>query len=116
VPDGGATAVWNIDSDDPPDPASESFTARVTRLECSGGETGHVLEPAVTADSGQIVVTFTVEPLPVGYYTCPGNDEVPQVVELGEAIGQRKLVDGACLSGEAVSTSLCADGAVRWRP
>lgn len=108
----GDTAVWDVDADDPPTSASASFTALVTRLGCSGGETGEVREPVVSIDADGIVVTFTVAPLSGG--DCPGNDPVPQVVELDEPIGDRELVDGACLSAEAESTSFCSGGSVRW--
>ena len=110
----GATAAWAIDMMRPPTKESKSFTALVTRLGCSGGETGKVLKPTVSAGEGQIVVTFTVKALPSGAYSCPGNDQVPHLVDLGEPVGDRRLVDGACLAGEAVSTSFCIDGPVRW--
>lgn len=112
----GDTATWTASDDDPPAADAESFTAMVERLGCSGGETGEVLEPTVVADEEQVVVTMSVEPLPSGDYTCPGNEVEPHVVDLGEPIGQRQLVDGACLSGDAVSTSKCSDGPVRWSP
>lgn len=112
----GETAVWSIDSDRQPSRVSDSFTAMVSRLGCSGGETGEVTGPTITAEEARIVVEFTVEPLTGDFYSCQGNDEVPYLVELNEPIGDRQLVDGACLSGEAASTSFCADGAVRWRP
>lgn len=110
----GEAAVWDIDSDASPSGASESFRAMVTRLGCSGGETGEVLDPTVVAEADRIVVTFTVEPLPGG--DCPSNNQVPYVVQLDGPVGQRELVDGACLSGEAASTSFCSEGAVRWSP
>jgi hypothetical protein len=113
----GATAVWRVDDASPPDEAATSFTALVTRLGCNGGETGTVLEPVVDVDGERIEVTFTVEPLPPGDHTCPGNDEVPVVVELAEPVGGRELVDGACLSGEAATTSFCTEqNPVRWPP
>lgn len=112
----GGAATWTVAEDDPPTTDAESFTAMVERLGCSGGETGEVQEATVVADDGQIVVTMSVEPLPSGDYTCPGNKAEPYVVELDGAIGERQLVDGACRSGEAASTSKCSDGAVRWSP
>lgn len=42
-----------------------------------------------------------------------GCDSVPVRVDLEEAVGDRELVDGACLGGEAASTSVCGT-AVRW--
>ena len=119
VPDGVEedTAVWDVDANEPPTPSSTSITALVTRLGCSGGETGKVLDPVVSADGEQVVVTFSVESLPPdGEYECPANDAVPYVVELDEPLGDREIVDGACLQGEAASTSHCAEGAIRWPP
>lgn len=112
----GDTAVWDVDPADPPTPSATSVTVMVTRLGCNGGVTGEVLEPEVAADGEQVVVTFSVEPLGAGDYTCPGNDSVPYVVELDGPLGDRDLVDGACLSGDAASTSHCSNGAVRWPP
>jgi hypothetical protein len=112
----GDPAVWEIDSGDPPTSTATSFTALVTRLGCSGGRTGEVLEPRVEIGPDTIVVTFTVEALD-GPHRCPGNDSVPYRVELGEAIGERRLVDSSCQpGGPAETTSLCTDGATRWRP
>ena len=111
-----ATATWVVADDDRPTPATQSFTVMVERLGCSGGETGEVLQPTVVITEDQVEVTLYVEPLPPGNYTCPGNKAVSYVVELDEPIGERQLVDGACLAGEAVATSKCSDGAVRWSP
>ena len=95
--------------------ASDSFTAVVNRLGCSGGVTGEVYEPGIVIGDSEIVVTFSVEPLDPGDYACPSNDEVPYVVNIGEPIGERRLVDGACLDdGEAASTSSCEAGPERW--
>lgn len=87
-----------------------SFTARVTRLGCSGGNTGEVLEPTLTVGEDENVVTFTVEPLPPGIYPCPGNPVVAHPIDVGEPIGGRDLVDGACLTGQAASTSDSSTG------
>lgn len=114
--DVGETAVWRVDDRDPPDDAATSFTALVTRLGCNGGVTGTVLEPVVTADAERITVTFAVEPVSPGVHTCPGNDGVPFAVELADPVAGRELVDGACLSGDAVTTSFCTEGPVRWSP
>lgn len=100
---------------DPLSSASSSFTAQVMRLGCSGGRTGTVLAPEIVWSNDQIIVTFAVDPLaPGGTYECPSNDVVPYEVELGQPIGQRQLVDGACLSTDSASTSFCPDRGVRW--
>ena len=94
------------------------MTALVERVGCSGGTTGKVLAPGIRRTRDEVVITFTVERLPPGFYTCPGNDQVPYRVDLGEPLGRRKLVDGLCLrSGPLVETSYCEnDEGVRWRP
>ena len=99
--------------------SSTSFTANVIRLECSSGITGEVLAPEIVLSEPEIVISFSVAPLAQGEgeYSCPGNPPVPYVVELGEPIGARQLIDAACLPGGAAETTTsCADGAARWSP
>ncbi len=110
----GATATWDVDVSDLPTADSTAFTALVVRLGCNNGDTGVVLDPAIAVEPDRVVVTFEVEPLPPGAYTCPGNRPVPYTVDLGGPIGERELVDGACLAGEATTTASCVDGATRW--
>jgi hypothetical protein len=116
-PDPGDAATWSVDPDAPPSPAASTFTADVTRLGCHGGETGEVLHPGVVVTDDEVVVTFTVA-ADAGTFTCPGNDQVPYEVDLGQPLGDRRLVDGSCSPGaEAATTSSCSeDGGVRWRP
>lgn len=111
----GEAAIWNIESAESITPDATSFTALVERLGCANGETGRLLDPVVAAGEDEIVVTFSVEALPAGDYTCPGNDRVPYLIELGEPIGQRSIVDGACRQDDAAGTSHC-DSEVRWAP
>jgi hypothetical protein len=115
----GATAIWTIGPDDGGaqhlTSQSTSFTAYVSRLACSGGQTGTVLEPTIDRSETDVTVTFTVEALPPGAYTCPGSPPVPFTVDLGLPIGNRRLIDGACRPGsDAATTSWCVGGAVRW--
>ncbi len=93
-----------------------SLVLRVTRLECSGGKTGDLLEPVVSSGDNEIIIRTDAAPLGGGNHTCPGNDSVEVTVILPEPVGDRSLVDAACLQGEAVRTSFCATGAVRWTP
>jgi hypothetical protein len=105
--------VWTLEPDEIPTPEAQSCTALVTRLRCNGGVTGEVYAPTVSISDAEIVVTFTVEHSPGG--DCPTNDQVAYVVDVGQLIGDRRLVDGACLpDGDGVSTSFCSDGGVRY--
>lgn len=114
----GATAVWRIESPDSIQESSGTFTALVSRLGCSGGVTGEVFEPTIETGTVDITVTFLVAPLdPDLDQTCPGNDEVRSEVDVGEPIGERRILDGACRDGkEAAATSFCASGNARWTP
>ena len=85
-----------------------------TRLGCSSGKTGELRGPRVSYGADEVVIEVDAEPLGAGAFECPGNDAVEVVVALTEPLGDRSLVDGACLEGEAVSTAACADGPVRW--
>lgn len=116
TPEPGDAAVWFVDPDAPPTPSTSTFTAQVSRLGCNSGVTGKVQRPGVVFTDTEVVVAFTVEPDPDGG-NCPTNDRVPYEVQLGQPIGDRVLVDGACSSGgEAATTSYCdEDRGVRWR-
>lgn len=107
----GDPATWELTGDVTPE--SHALELGVTRLGCAGGVTGEVLEPQVVYEDDRIVITVDVATLGDGAYTCPGNDVVPVVVELDEPVGERTLVDGACLDGEAATTSFCGDE-LRW--
>jgi hypothetical protein len=107
------TGVWQLQAD--PAPSSTSIEVGVSRLECASGVTGDLREPRVTTEVDRIVITTPVADNGSDDGECPGNDVVPLTVDIGEPIGDRTLVDGACLSTEAADTELCAD-AVRWRP
>lgn len=114
----GDPATWDIDRAVPPSPGSSTFTALVQRLGCSGGVTGAVLRPGIVMTDTEVTITFTAEALPPDkVYPCPGNDPVPYVVDLGQPIGARSLIDGLCVTDPKMrSISMCADSAgVRWR-
>jgi hypothetical protein len=112
----GSTGVWELLDAAAVGPESTELRLGVTRLECASGETGTVLQPDVQFERDRIVIRTDVEPLTGGTYDCQGNNTVPVNVGLSEPIGNRDLVDAACLGGEAVDTVFCADGPVRWSP
>ena len=114
---GADAAVWSASPEAAPSTTAESFIAQVTRLGCNDGITGQLNAPDVQLSQTRIVVTFTVERAPDGGHTCPGNAQVRYTVNIGEPIGNRQLIDGACVSeGEAKTTSFCTDAGVRWNP
>lgn len=118
-PSRGDAAVWALGDDSLLDPAATFFVADVTRLACAGGETGELLEPAVTYQEDRVLVRVDAAPLPPGGHDCQGNDAVATEVHLEEPLGFRALVDAACVDGEAAATPVCGDGpeaGVRWAP
>ena len=113
----GDAAGWKLGAADSVSPTSESSIAYVTRLGCSSGITGEVYPPDIVIGDRDVVVTFSVAPLDFDVRTCIPNEEVPFVVNLAEPIGERRLVDGACLDdSEASPTGFCRSGPVRWSP
>ncbi len=102
-----AVGTWQLSNTDEVHADSTTVHLRVTRLGCSGGETGSVLQPELSYETDRIVIRTPVASLPSGNYTCQSNDSVPLTVQLSEAIGRRELVDMECADGPAISTSLC---------
>lgn len=113
----GDVGAWVLLNADQVTSASTEITIGVTRLACNGGVTGEVLEPVAEYTASHVIIRADVAVIDHSIpATCQGNDEVPVTVQLAEPIGNRPLVDAACLAGEAVTTSFCASGPVRWRP
>lgn len=104
-------ATWELRQD--VTESNRSLDIGVTRLGCAGGVTGEVLQPRVTYEAERIIIEIDVAPIGDGAQDCQGNDVVPVTVTLDEPVGERSLVDGACLGGEAATTSSCASE-VRW--
>ncbi|UFU08261.1 hypothetical protein [Ruania halotolerans] len=111
----GDAAVWELTDPGAVDPPDRVLTIGVIRLDCASGFTGEPLPAQVAYEDDRVVVTVDVEPLELDAANCQGNPAVPMTVVLDEALGERELVDGACLEGDAVGTSFCSD-AVRWGP
>jgi hypothetical protein len=84
---------------------------------CSGGITGEVFAPTIQLEKSEIVVTFLVAPLDKDvFYNCPGNNGVPHEVKIGERIGNRRLIDGSCLTEPKYFPAHCLNGGARWIP
>lgn len=96
LPPGIGLAEWLPDPDGPtPDAATRAFTALVTERSCASGQpsVGRVVGPAVRREEGRVLVVFGVRPLPGGIQTCQGNPPTPVVIDLGQPLGDRELVD-----------------------
>lgn len=109
----GETGVWQLQSE--PSRDSTSIDVVVSRFECASGVTGEVLNPLVRSERDRVVVTTPVADNGTDDGECQGNNGVGLNVSLGESLGERILVDGACLDTDARTTTLC-DDPVRWRP
>lgn len=94
APDLG-TATWAL-ADPEPAATDTTFTALVTELACTGGQSseGRVQSPIIDYGDEEIIVTFFVDPLPPGTYTCPGNPSTSVTVDLDQPLGNRALMDG----------------------
>lgn len=112
----GDPAVWMLRAGTSPGPETRALTLDVSRLGCNNRVTGEVLEPAVTYADTEVTITFQVERELDGG-DCPSNKPETYDLTLDEPLGDRSLVDGACLPGaEAATTSWCAPDGVRSRP
>ena len=120
APDYDSAASWKLDPSVPPPQKTHSqFQVLVDGIACSSGQERTVRPPRVDVEDEQVVVTFSVEPLPSGgYNNCLGIPGQPYTVEVGERIGNRHLVDGFCLqTGPLVESAHCeSDRGVRWTP
>lgn len=113
-PSAGAAATWDLKPGQPLKPSMTSLSVLVTRVGCNNGVTGEVNEPRITTTASEVVVTFTVTPEQPGAANCLGNNPKPYTVALPEPLGERALVDGACLQGgEGSGMSSCPAGGVR---
>lgn len=115
-PQVGVTGVWELADPSRVSPASTSLKLKVTRMECASGHTGRILEPVVSYGASDIVIRTDVAQRRSTADTCQSNDWVTVTLALAEPVGDRQLIDAACLAGDAVRTSFCAAGAARWRP
>jgi hypothetical protein len=93
-PEGAGWATWTIGARPPSDTAS--FTVFVDDPSCSGTQSAgdRILPPHIDERDDQVIITFTVTPLPPGSYTCIGHAATPYTVTLQQPIGERALFDG----------------------
>jgi len=89
------SASWVLARGEKLDAATTTFVASVTEHTCTGGSSseGRIREPLILYEPDRVGVIFTVDPLPGGAYTCPGNPATRVQVELSEPLGDRELLD-----------------------
>ncbi|WP_165909227.1 MULTISPECIES: hypothetical protein [unclassified Rathayibacter] len=111
---GGETATWALADPSAVSAQSDRIDLLVSRLECASGVTGETLPPVVSYSAEEVAVRVDVKANGNAAANCQGNDLVPVSVELREPLGERNLVDGACMEGDATKTVFCEDGGVRF--
>lgn len=89
-------ASWRPDPANPPDPAATTIAVLATELACASGRppVGRLLAPIVTETPDSVTIAIVVRDAP-GAQECPGNPEVPIVVDLASPLGDRGLFDGS---------------------
>lgn len=94
--DGLGVVEWELDPDQPePGPDATTVHVLATERACASAQPmgDRLNDPVVLADDSQVSITFSVVPLEGGQ-ECPGNPAVAVAVDLGEALGSRRLIDG----------------------
>lgn len=86
---------WRLDPAHSVEPDATTINLLATGRDCSSGQPmGERLQPpAFTTTGDTIFVTLTARQ-PTGGQECPGNPEEAVVIDIGEPVGDRVLVDG----------------------
>lgn len=86
-------ASWTLD--ETPTSADRSLRVLVMEEACASGRTaeGRIEPPLLFLDKDRVIVTIGVRPAGGGQ-DCPGHGSAPYTVELGQALGDRVLLDG----------------------
>jgi hypothetical protein len=98
--DGLGEAEWAFDPAQPkPVATTQVFDAMVTEMACNSGKAadGRIVGPQFVKSPASILVIFAVRPRPGGFQTCPSNPATRVQADLGEPLGNRKLLDGSRL-------------------
>lgn len=95
---------------------STTLHIQVNHGTCGTSSSPKVLEPRVQIRSDRVTIESVAESVPNGDAMCAMLQYVPLTVTLPEPIGNREVVDGACLDPSEDQSYFCTDGAVRWHP
>lgn len=99
LPAGIGIAEWQPDpADGPLGPQTRTFGALVTERACASGKppNGRVVGPTVALFPDRVLIVFGVREQG-GAHNCQSNPSIRVAVDLGEPLGNRRLVDPALL-------------------
>lgn len=99
-----------------PDSESTTLHVKVSQVSCSGGRPPDVSGSVVVYGPDRIYVGAYIHRLPPGDYFCNGGPPTDASFTLDEPVGDREIVDTACLDTRIANSYDCIDGAVRWTP
>jgi len=108
-------AVWGVARDQHLTAKTTEFWAVITRTGCSSGEQGQPQTPIVDYTETTITITVRIKPH-IDSGTCEGTADVPYRILLTQPLGQRTMLDGACIppgTNGLEATSFCSDHGVR---
>lgn len=108
------SAPWSFSTS--PDPDSTTLHVEVWQVRCSGGAPPDVSGSVVVYGPDRIYIGAYIHRLPPGDYFCNGGPPTDASFTLDEAVGNREIVDTACLNTRIATSYNCMDGAVRWTP
>ena len=93
---GFGNAAWILDAE--PDSQSGELQVQINERACASGQppVGREVVPVVTATDTNVTITVLVESVR-GDATCPSNPWFLSVIDLGEPLGDRSLLDGSRL-------------------
>lgn len=95
LPDRTGEVRWRLDPDQPVDPNDTELAVLATGVDCSSGQPmGDRLQKPQVALTERTIFVVLVADFPEGDQTCPGNPEEALLVDVGEPIGDREILDG----------------------
>lgn len=89
-------ATWILDPATPPDGLSSQVPVLIRERSCANGEppSDREIQAQTRRDGDGLIITVLVEPI-MGMATCPGNPWYRTLIDIGEAPGDRTLLDGS---------------------
>lgn len=96
---GWSSVLWVLDPDVAPDSSSSELSILIVERECNSGQppVGRDVETLVVPSPSQLRIHVFLEPrrTDLGFdQTCLSNPWYPVVIDLGEPLGDRTLLDG----------------------